>query len=98
MNESARHVIDDSRNANEYVCAKCEYVLDGVPMSELGQIACPECGYEMRFQIRVQLIPVDPDYDREVRKSLKKIERVVTRVTFVLILIIIAATIWVVMT
>lgn len=70
------HIITQARTRQVYRCAHCDYPLSQVPFDPDLGITCPECGYKMIFSVKVQLMPRDPEYDREVRTRLGAVERV----------------------
>ena len=72
---SLEQVIEEARTKGDYRCAHCDYALGAVPLTDDLSIICPECGYEMVFEVKVKLKPHDPEYDREVRGRLGRIER-----------------------
>lgn len=85
MGDPLRHIIEDARRQGEYRCAHCDYALSEVPLQDDLSIVCPECGYEMVFSVRVQLMPRDPEYDREIRSRLARFERLFIPLSLVLI-------------
>lgn len=68
-------VIEDARKQGVYRCAHCDYPLSDVPLDEQLAIVCPECGYEMVFSVKVQLLPRHPEFDRVTRTRLQKLEQ-----------------------
>lgn len=76
MNEPLASVIEEARGKGEYSCARCEYALSMVPLQDDLSIVCPECGYEMVFEVKVRLKPRDPHFDRAVRGPLRRIEMI----------------------
>lgn len=84
MAPAHEQIIEEARRAHPYRCARCDYLLGGVPMDADRVVVCPECGYEMVFGIKVQLLPRDPEYDRETRTALEQFERAVLPVSIVL--------------
>ncbi len=79
-------IIRDARARGEYRCARCDYPLHDVPLLDDLSIKCPECGYEMVFRVKVQLMPRDPEYDREVRSILGRLERLILPVSLTVVL------------
>ena len=75
MSSSLEQVIQDARAKGDYRCARCDYVLRDVPLRDDLSIVCPECGYEMAFEVKVRLKPRDPEFDRDIRGRLGRIER-----------------------
>lgn len=78
-------VIEEARGQGEYRCARCDYPLKDVPLDEALAIVCPECGYEMVFRVKVQLMPRDPNYDREIRGPLGRLERLALPISLIVI-------------
>lgn len=78
-------VIEDARRQGDYRCAHCDYPLNDVPLHEELAIVCPECGYEMVFSVKVQLLPRDPEYDREARTRLQRLERLVLPISLLIV-------------
>ena len=78
MSDPHSIIIEQAREKKPFRCGKCSYSLDGVPVDDRESIVCPECAYTMRFVVRVQLIADDPEYDRKVRQSLGRTERIIT--------------------
>jgi DNA-directed RNA polymerase subunit RPC12/RpoP len=74
MNGSLREVIVQAQREGEYACMRCAYDLGRVPLSDELAITCPECGFEMAFDVRVRLRPLDPGADVVVRGRLHRIE------------------------
>jgi DNA-directed RNA polymerase subunit RPC12/RpoP len=74
MNDSLGSVINDAREQGHYICARCDYALSDVPLKDDLSVVCPECGYEMVFEVKVSLRPKDPNYDREARSWLSRLE------------------------
>lgn len=85
MSESLGQVIQDARREGDYRCARCDYPLRDVPLDEELAIVCPECGYEMVFHVKVRLMPRDPNYDREIRGPLGRLERLALPISLILI-------------
>ena len=85
MSDPHSVIIEEAREKKPFRCGKCSYLLDGVPVDERRSIVCPECAYTMRFDVRVQLIADDPEYDRKVRQSLGRTERIITRIAILLL-------------
>jgi len=81
-------VIADAREANPFVCVRCRYSLDGVPMDGERCVVCPECGYQMRFRVHVRLESNDPVYQKMVKKSLNRMDRVLSRMALVVFLLV----------
>ena len=75
MPSTLKQVIEDARSKGEYRCAHCDYPLGDVPLLEDLSIVCPECGYEMAFEVKVRLRARDLEFDRDVRGRLGRIER-----------------------
>ncbi len=80
IKNAQRAVIDRATHDQDHVCGKCKYKLVGVPIEDDQRIVCPECGYTMRFVVSVRLVADDPEYDREIRQSLGRTEKIVARV------------------
>lgn len=76
MSEPLASVIEEARRKGDYRCARCDYALSQVPLQDDLSIVCPECGYEMVFDVKVRLKPRDPNFDRAVRGPLHRIELV----------------------
>ena len=74
MSDQLGSVINDAREKGKYTCARCEYALSEVPLKDDLSIVCPECGYEMVFEVKVSLRPKDPNYDRDARRRLQRFE------------------------
>lgn len=74
MSRSLREVIEEARAGGEYACVRCRYDLSVVPLDDELAVTCPECGYEMAFDVRVRLRPRDPEYDRPARRRLRRVE------------------------
>ena len=85
MSEQLRSVIDDARKHGSYICARCDYALSEVPLQDDLSIVCPECGYDMVFEVKVSLRPRDPNYDRDARSRLKRFEMSVMVIVILLI-------------
>ena len=90
MDDPQAQIIEQAREKKPFRCGRCSYSLDGVPIDEGETIVCPECGYTMRFVVRVQLVADDPEYDRQVRQSLGRTEKIVGRIA-ILILVVVCA-------
>ncbi len=80
-------IIEQAREMRPYCCGRCNYLLDGVPTDETQAVVCPECGYTMRFVVSVRLVADDPEYDRNVRQSLGRTERIITRVALTILFV-----------
>lgn len=76
MGAPLEEVIAEARGKQTYRCAHCDYPLSEVPLDPDLGVTCPECGYEMVFRVMVRLMPRNPEYDREVRSRLSRLERV----------------------
>lgn len=91
MSEALRETIEDARNKGSYQCAHCGYALGKVPLQDDLSIVCPECGYEMVFRVKVLLSPRDPEYDRETRTRLERLERLILPIFLFLLLIMLSS-------
>lgn len=80
-----RPVIEDARREGAYQCARCGYALSEVPLQDDLSIVCPECGYEMVFRVKVQLMPRDPDFDRAARTRLQRLERLMLPISLLIL-------------
>ncbi len=78
-------VIAKARGERSFICLRCRYELDGVPMNDAHGVVCPECGYEMRFHVQVRLESNDQVYQQSVKKTLNRMDRVLTRLAFGLV-------------
>ncbi len=76
MSELIGPIIEKARAQGAYTCAHCDYDLKSVPLRDDLSIVCPECGYEMVFSVQVRLRPRNPEYDREIRSRLSRLERI----------------------
>ncbi len=74
MNPALRDVIEEARQSGEYRCAHCDYEMQDVPLNDDLAITCPECGYDMVFEVKVRLKPRDPNFDRVARGKLHRVE------------------------
>jgi DNA-directed RNA polymerase subunit RPC12/RpoP len=74
MSRALRDVIEEARTEGDYRCAHCEYAMGDVPLKDDLVITCPECGYDMVFEVKVRLRPREPNFDRIVRGRLHRIE------------------------
>lgn len=74
MNRALKQVIEDARAKGDYRCAHCDYAMRDVPLDDELAITCPECGYDMVFDVKVRLRPRDPNFDRIVRGRLYRVE------------------------
>lgn len=90
MNDPHSVIIEEAREMKPFRCGRCSYLLDGVPVDEQKTVVCPECGYTMRFVVSIRLVADDPEYDREVRQSLGRTERIIGRLA-ILILVVVCA-------
>ncbi len=85
MTESLRHVIEQAQKEGVYRCAHCDYLLSEIPLRDDLSVVCPECGYEMVFKVKVQLMPRDPEFDRATRTRLQGLERIMLPVSLIVI-------------
>jgi len=97
MTSPLDEVVREARAKENYRCARCDYPLGDVPLGSERCVTCPECGYEMVFEVKVQLLPRDPEFDREIRSRLGRLERMVLPVSLVLMAMMIGLIIVVVM-
>ncbi|MFG0313170.1 MAG: hypothetical protein ACF8LL_03160 [Phycisphaerales bacterium] len=74
MNEPLSSVIREAREKGDYACARCDYALRDVPLQDDLSIICPECGYDMVFEVKVRLKPRDPNFDGAIRGRLRRLE------------------------
>ena len=74
MSHALKEVIQQARADGDYRCAHCDYAMRDVPLSDDLAITCPECGYDMVFEVKVRLKPRDPNFDRAVRGRLYRVE------------------------
>lgn len=81
-------IIEQARKKKSFQCGKCSYALDGIPCDESHSVVCPECGYTMQFVVSVRLVADDPEYDRKVRQSLGRVERVITRIAILILFVV----------
>ncbi len=88
MGDPHSTIIEQAREMKPYCCGRCGYSLDGAPVDEVHSVVCPECGYTMRFVVSVRLAADDPEYDRKVRQSLGRTERVITRIAMLILLVV----------
>ncbi|MFG0244702.1 MAG: hypothetical protein ACF8MF_01455 [Phycisphaerales bacterium JB052] len=85
MPSPLEQIIEDARSKGEYRCAHCNYPLGEVPMRDDLSIICPECGYEMAFEVKVRLRARDLEFDRDIRGRLGRIERLLVVLGIILI-------------
>lgn len=96
MRDAHLDIIEQAREDKQYLCGRCRYVLDGVPIDEQRAIVCPECGYAMSFVVSVRLVGDNPEHDQRVRQSLGRTERIIIRLSVLFIVLVFIAVVFLV--
>ena len=86
MSGSLREVIEQAQGKGSYSCMRCSYELGRVPLDDELGVTCPECGFEMAFDVRVRLRPRESGTDVVLRGRLHRNEVVLMIVVSGLVL------------